>query len=162
MKKFIYLSMALLSLTGLTSCNGNGSCGNGGCVRDKADEVYSGVLPAADAAGIKYTLKLDYDDDKGNNAGDYDLIEAYLVGDSTATLNYTEKNVYKSEGDFTITEKNGNKYIDLTPERKYSSATPMTFMITSDSTLVMTGPDKQLPDSTGLNYTLKKVNVIRR
>ncbi len=155
MKKMIYFAAAAMSVLSLAACSGN-KCGDGKCA-DRPDEIYSGVLPAADADGISYTLKLDYDDDKGNQAGDYDLNETVLTADSTG---FQHKATYLSEGDFTVMEKDGKKYIKLVKDAKESNASAansLTFLVSSDSTLTMVNEQtlEAAPDSVGMNYTLK-------
>ncbi|MDE6297378.1 MAG: copper resistance protein NlpE N-terminal domain-containing protein, partial [Muribaculaceae bacterium] len=118
-------------------------------------------LPAADADGIRYTLKLDYDDDKDNKAGDYDLTEVVLTGDSTSATGFKDKATYLSEGDFTIVEKDGKTYLKLVKDAKESNAAAsatLNFVVSSDSTITMVNDNLEAaPDSTALNYTLKIV-----
>ncbi len=68
MKKNIILTaaVAVLAIVGLSACGGNKKCGGNACENSKLNEeqMFSGVLPAADGPGIRYLLKLDYDDDK--------------------------------------------------------------------------------------------------
>lgn len=157
---FMALAMGLAAATGCSNQKVNMS------VADKPDAVYTGVLPAADADGVRYTLKLDYDDDKGNLAGDYDLVEVYLKADTTMKAGARDTNTFKSEGDFTIDEGTGanagKKYLKLTSDRKDSSAGsvtgPLFFLIDNDSTLTLVGADLTPSVNPGLNYTLKKVN----
>lgn len=155
MKKLVYFAAVAVSMISMASCSGN-KCGDGKCA-ERPDEVYSGILPAADADGISYTLKLDYDDDKGNKEGDYDLNETVLTADSTG---FNHKATYLSEGDFTVMEKDGKKYIKLVKDAKESNASAastLTFLVSSDSTLTMVNDQtlEAAPDSVGLNYTLK-------
>lgn len=154
MNKLVYYAAAALSVVSMAACSGK-KCGEGKCA-ERADEVYSGVLPAADADGISYTLKLEYDDDKDNKAGDYELNETVLGSDSVG-LNH--KATYLSEGDFTTVEKDGKKYLKLVKDAKESNASAsdsMIFLVSSDSTLTMVNDSfEAAPDSAGLNYTLK-------
>ena len=83
-----------MALFSMASCAGNqnGKCCNS--VECKGgDKVYTGLLPAADAEGVRYTLKLDYDDDKNNMEGDYDLLETYVVGDSLSMTGHKDANL---------------------------------------------------------------------
>ena len=62
-------------------------------ITNSASPTYSGILPAADCAGIRYTLTFDYPD--GNNAataGTYTLDETYLDADPA------DANAYKDGG----------------------------------------------------------------
>lgn len=162
MKAPFYAVAATLAMVGLAACSGN-NCSSNSAANTKGDidEVYTGVLPAADAAGVRYTLKLDYDDDAKNMHGDYDLVETYLVTDSVGTLGVRDGVSYKSEGDFTSTQKDGKTYLTLVQDKKDSSAGsvggPLYFLVESDSTLVMVNADLQPSAADSLNYTLTKV-----
>ncbi len=157
MKKTVSLAAAAFAVLALASC-GNKSCDQK-C--EKVDDVaYTGVLPAADAAGIRYNLKLDYEDDKNNMEGDYDLVETYLVADSVATGGVKDGASYKSEGDFTVVEKNGKKYLKLVKDAKDSNPNAsdnLYFEVSSDSTLTMVNAELEPAVSDSLNYTLKIV-----
>lgn len=161
MRKTVILASAALAVMalGVTSC-GN-KCNNGTKVPDK-DELYTGVLPAADAEGVRYMLKLDYEDDDNNMSGDYDLVETYLVADSISPRGYEDGPSYKSEGDFTVMEQGGKKYLKLLKDMKDSSPksvdTPIYFEVASDSTLVLVNSNLQPSVDSTLNYTLKLVN----
>lgn len=124
------------------------------------DQMYTGVLPAADGPGIRYTLKVDYDDDKNNMAGDYDLIETYLAADSVAPNGVKDNVSYKSEGDFTVVDQNGKKYLKLVKDAKDShpqASSDLYFEVSSDSTLTMVNAQLEPAVSDSLNYTLKLV-----
>lgn len=157
MKKTLFTAAAAFALLSLGACSNQncskGSCGDAG---DK-EEVYTGVLPAADADGIRYTLDLDFDDDNNYTDGDYDLVQTYLVSDTTATSGISDANSFKSKGDFTVAESNGKKYLKLVPDRKFTNAEPLNFLVESDSTIVLVGADLQPSATPGLNYTLKLV-----
>lgn len=169
MRKLIF-GAAAMTLLALSACsNGNGSCAAdkncGDCKKGDKEAVYTGVLPAADVDGIRYTLKLDYDDDNNYTDGDYDLVEVYFVGDSTSATGYKDSARFKSEGDFKVINGTGDnaskKYIKLVQDVKDSSAGSnadvMYFLVQSDSTLVMVNSDLQESTTPGLNYTLKLV-----
>lgn len=161
MKKSIYMAAAAAVILGLASCSGN-KCGDHGCPNGMSDEdlTYTGTLPAADGPGIRYTLKLDYDDDKKNMEGDYDLVETYLEADSTAVNGIKDNVSYRSEGDFTVVEQNGKKYLKLVKDNKDSNpnaAANLYFHVESDSTLVMVNDQLQPAVSDSLNYTLRLV-----
>ncbi|MBD5289928.1 MAG: copper resistance protein NlpE [Bacteroides sp.] len=160
MKKSFYVAAAAaFALTGLASCGGNKSCNNNcGSKQDKI-EIYTGVLPAADCDGIRYTLHLDYDEDDNFMKGDYDLTETYLVSDSTSVGGVSDNKSFRSEGDFTVNNKAGKKYLRLVQDRKDSqqgsAEGPIYFLVENDSTLTLVNDDLQLPDAPGLNYSLK-------
>ena len=149
----------------MAACSGSPKTNMPGNTAKSDDQVFTGVLPAADADGVRYTLKLDYDDDKNNTEGDYDLLEVYLVGDSTNATGYKDGARFKSEGDFTVMNGTGanaaKKYIKLTQDAKDSSkgsnAGPMYFLVESDSTLVMVNAELEQSVMPGMNYTLKLV-----
>lgn len=170
MKKILFFAGAAMSALALGACSGN-NCSNcnacsgpGTCNLDE-DKVYTGVLPAADAGGIRYTLKLDYDDDKNFMEGDYDLLETYIVGDSVSATGYKDAGSFRSEGDFTVMKgdgaNSGKTYIKLVQDpgesSKGSDSGPLYFLVESDSTLVMVNAELQESTIPGLNYTLKIV-----
>ncbi|MDE6811377.1 MAG: copper resistance protein NlpE N-terminal domain-containing protein [Muribaculaceae bacterium] len=160
MRKTIFMAAAAVAMLGMTACSGNNSCKDKACGAGlDEDQVYTGVLPAADnEAGIRYTLKLDYDDDKNFKEGDYDLVETVLATDSVGTV--SDKESYKSEGDFTVVEQNGKKYLKLVKDAKDSHANAsanLYFEVASDSTLTMVNAELQPAVSDSLNYTLKLV-----
>ena len=145
-------------MVSMAACSGN-KCAKDGKCEERPDELYTGVLPAADCDGIRYTLKLDYDDDDNNMKGDYDLTETYLTADSTAVAGTKDKESFVSEGDFSVIEKEGKKYLKLVKDAKDSNPQAIDllyFEVTSDSTLLMVNNDLTAPvDSVALNYTLK-------
>ncbi len=172
MKKSVFFAataIAMMSMVacsgnnGKNSCDGNGSCGT--CNNPCKDQVYTGVLPAADAAGVRYTLTLDYDDDHNYTDGDYDLIETYLVTDSVSATGYKDGQSFKSEGDFTVIkgsgENQGKTYLklvqDVKDSAKGSNSGPMYFLVESDSTVVMVNSQLEQSVNPDLNYTLKLV-----
>ncbi|MCM1377774.1 MAG: copper resistance protein NlpE [Clostridium sp.] len=145
-----------------------GACSNKSCKSvapdcvDGRDQVYTGVLPAADADGVRYTLKLDYDDDNGFTDGDYDLVVSYLKSDSTLRSGVRDSISFASKGDFRVVNGKdadaSKKYLELKPESRYANADALNFLVESDSTLVLVGPDLSMPvPASGLNYTLKLV-----
>lgn len=163
MKKMI-LGAASLAVLMMAACSGKNSTYSNMPGNDK-DEVYTGVLPAADADGVRYTLKLDYSDDNNYTTGDYDLVEVYLRGDSLSATSYKDGERFKSKGDFTVMDGTGDnsakKYIKLTQDAKDSSkgsnGGPMYFLVESDSTLVMVNAELEQSVMPGMNYTLKLV-----
>lgn len=159
MKKTIYFAAAALSLMSLAACSGNNKCGDAN-VADKPDETFTGLVPAADGPGIRYTLKLDYDDDKANKAGDYDLVETYVEADSVMKNGYRDDVSYKSEGDFTVIEQNGRNYLKLVKDAKDSNpqaSSDLYFLVDSDSTLTMVNSRLEPAVADSLNYTLRLV-----
>lgn len=159
MRKPFYLAAAAVAMFAMASCSGNKSCEGGSCSKME-DQMYTGVLPAADGPGIRYTLKVDYDDDKNNMAGDYDLIETYLAADSVAPNGVKDNVSYKSEGDFTVVDQNGKKYLKLVKDAKDShpqASSDLYFEVSSDSTLTMVNAQLEPAVSDSLNYTLKLV-----
>ncbi len=160
MKKTIYIAAAALSLMSMAACNSNQKS-NGdqqGAAGDKK-ELYTGVLPAADTDGVRYSLELEYDDDHNYTDGDYDLLETYLEADTTSAVGFKDGKSYKSEGDFTVMDKDGKKYLklvqDVKDSQEGSNVGPMYFLVDSDSTIVMVNSDLQVSETPGLNYTLK-------
>ncbi|MDE7153645.1 MAG: copper resistance protein NlpE [Muribaculaceae bacterium] len=161
MKKTILFSAAGLALLSLAACSGNcqkGGCQKDGlCVKSDIDQVYTGILPAADCDGVRYTLTLDYDDD--GNDGDYKLIETYLKADTAVVTGYSDIKSFVSEGDFRVERKGDKTYLKLVKDRDDSQIgsvdTPIYFVVDTDSTITMTDSNLQVATS-GLNYTLKK------
>lgn len=168
MKKTLIGLVALASLAFVSACSDGGRKAVDNLANrldDDKDEVYTGVLPAADCDGVRYTLRLDYDDDNPAK-GDYKLVETYLVGDSVRAKALAKDSVsYKSEGDFDVVAGTGNyaanKYLKLVRDNKDSSegsvAGPLYFQVASDSTLVLVNNDFSPAPDSGLNYTLKLV-----
>lgn len=163
MKKSIYMLAAGLSMLTMAACSGNKTCNGdkscGGCADGDKKELYTGVVPAADTDGVRYMLSLEFDDDHNYNKGDYDLIETYLKADTTATTGYADGKSFKSEGDFTVMQKDGKSYLklvqDVKDSEKGSNAGPIYFLVESDSTIVMVNSDLQVSENPDLNYTLK-------
>ncbi len=156
-----YLSLAAAVLM-VAACSDNKKCASSdecpatACTtQTDGDITYTGVLPAADAEGIEYTLVLNYDDD--GDGGDYKLTERY-IGKADA--------VFVSEGDFSLHSSTpqdaAQRYLKLVPDhadraadQATSSAEVRYFLVDSDSTLTLVGADLQRPDSL-LNYTLTR------
>ena len=139
MKKSIFMGAAALALFSLASCNSG--CKTDTCDKSKCDGkdvVYTGVIPAADCDGVRYTLSLDYDNN--DNDGDYRLVETYLKSDSVAALGYKDVATFASEGDFTVTKQDGKTYLKLVKDKEDSSAKAVDtlyFLVDSDSTLTL-------------------------
>ncbi|MCM1369494.1 MAG: copper resistance protein NlpE N-terminal domain-containing protein [Candidatus Amulumruptor caecigallinarius] len=156
MKKTLMAAIAATALLPMISCGNNHTN-----VPEKGDEIFTGVLPAADCEGIRYTLKLDYDDDHGNLDGDYDLLETYLVNDTTKKINHSDSVSYKTEGKFTVENGTGDKanvkYLKLVPDRNYTNGSTLYFIVDSDSQLTLTDAQLNTSNTPGLNYTLKLV-----
>ena len=156
-KRILFASALAVMMLGACADN-NKSCSARGS--DKDVMTYTGLLPAADVAGVRYMLTLDYDDD--NAKGDYDLVEVYVASDTTSASGYRDVSSYKSEGDFTVIDgtgdKAGKKYLKLVKDAKDSSAGavsgPLYFLVDSDSKLVMVNDSLQPSETPGLNYTL--------
>ncbi|MDE6443094.1 MAG: copper resistance protein NlpE [Muribaculaceae bacterium] len=161
MKKTIIFMAAGLSMLGMAACAGNGkscngdSCGN--CNKGDKVEVFTGVMPAADADGIRYTLHLEFDDD--DKDGDYKLVESVIQADSTAVGGFKDVKTFASEGDFYIKQKDGKTYYELKKDQKDSQAgsleTPAYFVVDSDSTITMVNAQLEAAADSTMNYTLK-------
>ncbi len=151
----LFGGLALLTLA-MAACDGK-DCKGGSCANKDVDKVYTGVLPAADTDGVRYTLRLDYDDN--GMKGDYDLVETYLQADSLSTVGYKDARSFTSEGDFKVEKKGDKTYLQLIKDQKDSSIgsaeTPMYFVVDSDSTLTMTNASLEVSTTPGMNYTLK-------
>lgn len=163
MKKAILLCIALAPLA-LASCN-NGCKNDSSCSNGKGgdkQELYAGVLPAADAEGTLYTLRLDYDDDNNFTDGDFDLTRTALVGDTVAGAAVKDGVVSYNEGEFKIEDKMVDgataKVLTLTPDAKESLGTvdndQLYFLVNGDNTLTLVGADFKKAENDSLNYTL--------
>lgn len=152
MKKTAFWALAAsLCLLGSAACTrGNGNTYNRAL---DDDQVYTGILPAADCQGIRYTLSLDYDDDNNYTDGDFKLVQTYINGDSIAPSGIKDVLSEKSKGDFRVTDNNNVKALTLTTKR--GNAGTMYFVQTNDSTLTMTNSNFDIPATPG--YTLKLV-----
>lgn len=167
MKKIVLMAGVALAVLGLSSCDSK-TCNADGCADSSAvtaqeknvDAVYTGVIPAADCDGVRYTLLLDYD--KKDKDGDYTLIETYIKADTAATLGYVDVNSFVSEGDFTMEQKDGKSYLKLVKDAKDSSKgsadTPLYFVIDNDSAITLANQNLEVSTTPGMNYTLKKTN----
>lgn len=164
MKKAFLLGLAILPLA-LASCGNckNGSCDNtaNGRGGDK-EELYAGVLPAADAEGIVYTLRLDYDDDNNFTDGDYALTQTALVADTVGAPAVKAGVTSYTEGDFRIEDKTVNgaaaKVLTLVPEAKESLGTAdnstLYLLVNGDNTLTLVNADLTKAENDSINYTL--------
>lgn len=162
MKK-IFVGIALISLA-LTACDNNRGS-NHGSLGDK-EELYAGIMPAADAEGILYTLKLDYDDDHNYTDGDFQLVETALLSDTVSAMNLRTGVTSLTEGDFRIetstAEGETTSYMRLVPDAKESlgaaSTATLYFIINPDKSLTMVNSDLTKAANDSLNYTLTLKN----
>ena len=162
MNKFVLFGAVAAAAVGLSACNNNGQSVDASASKGNGDKevLYSGVLPAADAFGTVYTLKLDFDDDNNYTDGDFVLVENTLSVDSVG--NVTNVTASYNEGDFRKLSKvvggASVEYIQLTPDAKdalgTASASSMYFIVNPDQSLTMVNADLQKSDNEGLNYTL--------
>ncbi len=156
MKKSIFMAAAAALMVFMGACSTKECQKGADCTKADKEEVYTGVLPAADCDGVRYTLHMDFDDE--DNDGDYKLVETYLAADSTSAMGYKDVKTFKSEGDFTI-EKQGDKTYyklvkDVKDSMEGSADTPMYFVVDSDSTITMTNQNLEVSETPGMNYTL--------
>lgn len=164
MKKIILMAGVALATLGLASCDNKTATNSDASAvtaqERNVDAVYTGVMPAADCDGVRYTLLLDYD--KEDRDGDYTLVETYIQADTTTVLGYKDLKSYVSEGDFTIEQKDAKNYIKLVKDAKDSSQgsvdTTLYFLIDSDNAITMTNADLEVSTTPGMNYTLTKTN----
>lgn len=163
MKKSVLFGLAAVAALGLASC-GNScdkkACDGGKC--DDKEELYSGILPSADAQCTVYTLKLDWDDDHNYTDGDFEMIENTLAADTIDASGLKEVVTAYTSGDFRKASKEVNgatvEYIELVPDAKDalggSSAASAYFVINPDQSLTMVGADLEKSEMPGMNYTL--------
>lgn len=159
MKKFIYTLAAMATIFGAASCSSNTEkkAEAETAVETTAEpktEVFSGVLPAADADGMRYTVTMDYKDaDKGT----FTMQQTALTADEGTATGYTDGASFDYKGDFTIDTKDDVKYIKLTGTMGEEAQTEdFYFVIDNDSTITFTGNKPEKIDSP-LNYTLSLV-----
>ncbi len=157
--KLLYVAAAA-AMTFMASCSGsnqkadeNAAATADTTATETEDVVYTGILPAADAAGIRYTLSLDYTD------GDYELTQTYLDFDSISPDGYKDGQAFQSEGNFTVEDATpataGKKHLRLVSKASESApADTLYFLIDSDSAITLVGADLQPSETPGLNYTL--------
>lgn len=162
MKKTL-LGLAALAALGLTACNNAASTNNSNSNGGKDKEVlYSGILPAADAQGTVYTLKLEFDADDNYMEGDFTMIENTLVADSVASSGLKEAATSYSKGDFRKLSKQVEgtavDYIQLIPDAQdalgAASSSTLYFIVNPDESLTMVGADLQKAANPEINYTL--------
>lgn len=157
LRTYLPMAVAALMLAGCSNCKKCGDqkgCQEMTCSKTKADRsvTYTGVLPAADAGGIEYTLVLDYDDD--GKGGGYSLTECYI-----GKVNGT----FTSKGDFTVnrvsSKNTGKKYLRLIPDHPSNPAVPqddiLYFLVDDESTITLTDSTLK-PFDTDLNYSLTR------
>lgn len=163
MKKTAILMLAAASL-GFVACNSKTAATDQAKSGDDKEVLYSGILPAADAEGTVYTLKLDFDDDNNYTDGDYTLIENSLAADSVAPSGMKAVATSYSKGDFTKQSKEVDgqtvEYITLTPDAKDAlgapSASSAYFVVNADGSLTMVSQSLEMPVMADL-YTLSVV-----
>ncbi len=157
MKKTFFFALAALALT---SCGSKKTeTANVETPEPVAEEYvyYEGVLPAADADGVRYSLALEYDDENPAK-GDYKLTETYLQGDSAISS-------FFSEGDFEV--KTGTpeeatepvSYLVMVPDVE-DGATPgdtLYFLAENDSTLTLVSSSLVKSVNPEMNYTITRV-----
>lgn len=154
------IGLAALAALGFTACN---NADNAGTPSNTKDVIYSGILPAADAQGTIYTLKLEYDDDNNYTDGDYILVENSLMSDTVAASGLKEAALSYTEGDFKKLSKQVNgqnvEYIVLTPEAKDALGVPSTgaqyFIVNGDQSLILVNESLEMPTAPEL-YTMTK------
>ena len=161
MKKTVLFGLAAVAALGFTACDNAQKDAQVNTGDDKV-VLYSGVLPAADAQGTIYTLKLEFDDDNNYTDGDYTMVENTLVADTLSATGVKEAATSYTKGDFKKLSKQVDgatvEYIQLTPDAKDALGTPsassLYFIVNPDQSLTMVQADLQKSETPGLNYTL--------
>lgn len=152
---------AVIALTGCNNTGTDNSVMTGGKSFDK-ETLYGGIMPAADAEGFLYTLRLSYDEENPAE-GDYLLVETALEADSVSPLHLKDGIVSLTEGDFRIETKSTDaatsvKYLRLIPDASESlgaaSSATLYFLVNENNTLTMVNPDLTPAANDSLNYTL--------
>lgn len=157
MKKTFYTFAILVSVAVMSSCSNKTTSTEESTANTDESGLFVGMLPAADAAGIRYSLKLDYGQTNDSAAGTYDLEQVYIVNDSSTPDSIKDGISYKANGDFFVLEQAGKKYVKLTSQSTTDSiGMPMYFLVDSDSTITLVNSDLQVSTTEGLNYTLTR------
>lgn len=167
MKTTLLTAMAAMTAIAFTSCDNNKANNVPPTNDDNKKELYSGILPAADAQATVYTLMLDFDDDHNYTDGDYTMVENVLAGDTIDASGLKELAWAYTEGDFTkeskVVDGNTVEYIKLIPDPKETlgadHTTPFYFIVNPDGSLTMVGADLQKSETPGINYTLIRNSV---
>ena len=148
MKRSIFSLAAVAALVlAMGACSGTQTPSTAITQDRSSDKVYTGVLPAADVDGIRYTVLLDFDDD--NTGGDYEMVETYFVNDSTGVNDVAS---FATEGDFTVgTGAQGQKYLKFSGD----GVGEMYFLAETDSTITLVDASLTPTTTPGMNYTLK-------
>ncbi|MDE6039969.1 MAG: copper resistance protein NlpE [Muribaculaceae bacterium] len=152
MKKSLFMAGIAALTVVMGACTAKQESAKEETTSEPKSEVFTGVLPAADCDGIRYTLNLDYTDAE---KGTYKLDETYLMSDSTSTSEQS----FPSKGEFTVSSKDAKTYITLNQKAESDSvqAYTMYFLVDSDSTITMANSDMEVSSAPGLNYTLTLV-----
>lgn len=162
MKKTLILGLAAMAALGFTACSNSNATSTDTKAKGGDKEVlYSGILPAADAQGTLYTLKLEFDDDNNYTDGDFMMVENTLDADTLSFSGLKEVATSYTKGDFRKESKQVDgvmvEYIKLLPDAKDALGTPSAsssyFILNADGSLTMTGADLQKP-AMAENYTL--------
>lgn len=147
------LAAAIVAMIAASCSSKANKCDDAQCAAEETvstEVVYAGLLPAADAEGVQYLLKLNYISEGDSVMGAYDLHEMYLTADSAA--NSVE---VATEGAFVGLDKDGKSYLKLSPES--NPASEMFFLVESDSTIVLVNSELEPSANPELNYTLTLV-----
>lgn len=161
MKKAIFMMMAVAAL-GMTACDSSNAASKPAKSSGDKEVLYSGILPAADAQGTVYTLKLEFDDDNNYTDGDFTMVENTLAADSVDASGLKDVATAYTKGDFRKESKQVNgstvEYVRLVPDAKDAlgapSASSMYFIVNADGSLTMVGSNLQKSETSGMNYTL--------
>lgn len=106
-----------------------------------ATATYTGVLPAADADGVEYAVELNY---TSEDAGQYEMVQNYIVGDSISAT-------FTTAGNFTVGTSDNGKYITLAAQ---DTTQNVYFVVASDSTITMVDATLTPAENPEMNYTL--------
>lgn len=143
MKTLVYMAAAAAMLS-LAACSGKqaAEAANQGEATDTVvTETYVGVLPAADADGVQYSVVLNY---TGDTEGQYEMVQSYLMADSVSES-------FETSGDFTVNANDSIKYITLAAQ---DSTQNVYFVVASDSTITLVDATLTPSANPELNYTL--------
>lgn len=158
MKKTLFFTTAAFAAISIASCSGPKKTDSEQGETRSELEVYSGILPAADTDGIKYTLRLNFSPDSDFKSGSYDLEESYLMVDTLSTDGFKCTGTDISNGTFSVFagegSDSGRHYLKLDNSSDTVAAPPVFFLIENDSTLTMVNQQLEPSVNPDLNYSL--------
>lgn len=142
MKKTYFILAAAAAMVATTACSKKAETATTDETTVEATAAeYSGVLPAADADGVNYTVSLTAETD---TTGTFSMTEDYIQGDTIGQS-------FTSAGTYAVIENEGQKYVALAQD----AANITYFRCDGDTAITMVSADLT-PAVSDLNYTLTR------